>query len=173
MDVEINFYMGINDEKEKSREDYVELRILYFIWVLGVSYYQGVYIGWVGEVQNIKIYPTTKNSYQARHIYPPSRIPKTGRSCPPPGQTCPASQPFPELTRHIRLLGQIPEVFSEHVWPQPGHVRPNPIPQQRSPGLGISGPQAGFQRGWSDMSDPRSGHVRFSNTPTTRFSWGL
>jgi hypothetical protein len=31
MDVKINFYMGINDEKGKSREDYVELSILYFI----------------------------------------------------------------------------------------------------------------------------------------------
>jgi hypothetical protein len=30
-DDEINFYMGINDEKGKSHEDYVELRILYFI----------------------------------------------------------------------------------------------------------------------------------------------
>jgi hypothetical protein len=29
--VEINFYMSINDEKGKSREDYVELSILYFI----------------------------------------------------------------------------------------------------------------------------------------------
>jgi hypothetical protein len=29
--VEIIFYMGINDEKGKSHEDYVELRILYFI----------------------------------------------------------------------------------------------------------------------------------------------
>jgi hypothetical protein len=31
MNDEINFYMGINDEKRKSREDYIELRILYFI----------------------------------------------------------------------------------------------------------------------------------------------
>jgi hypothetical protein len=31
MDVEINFYMDINDEKGKNHEDYVELRILYFI----------------------------------------------------------------------------------------------------------------------------------------------
>jgi hypothetical protein len=31
MDVEINLYMGINDEKGKSHEDYVELRILYVI----------------------------------------------------------------------------------------------------------------------------------------------
>jgi hypothetical protein len=53
-DVEIKFYMGINDEKWKSREDYVELRILYFIWVLGTPYYQGGYIGRVGKVQNIK-----------------------------------------------------------------------------------------------------------------------
>jgi hypothetical protein len=30
-DDEINFYTGINDEKEKSHKDYVELRILYFI----------------------------------------------------------------------------------------------------------------------------------------------
>jgi hypothetical protein len=29
--VERNFYMTINDEKEKSHEDYVELRILYLI----------------------------------------------------------------------------------------------------------------------------------------------
>jgi hypothetical protein len=57
MDDEINFYMRINDEKEKSREDYVELRILYFIWVLRAPYYQGGYIGCVGEVQNIKNLP--------------------------------------------------------------------------------------------------------------------
>jgi hypothetical protein len=30
-DDEINFYMSINDEKGKSREDCVELRILYFV----------------------------------------------------------------------------------------------------------------------------------------------
>jgi hypothetical protein len=52
-DVEINFYMGINDEKEKRREDYIELRILYFIWVLVAPYDQEGHIRWVGEVQNI------------------------------------------------------------------------------------------------------------------------
>jgi hypothetical protein len=56
-DDEINFYMDINDEKWKSHEAYVELWILYFIWVLGAPYYQGGYIGWVGEVQNIKNLP--------------------------------------------------------------------------------------------------------------------
>jgi hypothetical protein len=30
-DVKINFYLGINDEKGKSHEDYVELKILYLI----------------------------------------------------------------------------------------------------------------------------------------------
>jgi hypothetical protein len=30
-DVKINFYMSINNEKEKSHEDYIELRILNFI----------------------------------------------------------------------------------------------------------------------------------------------
>jgi hypothetical protein len=38
--------------------------------------------------------------------------------------------------------------------PQPGYIRPNPIPQRLSPGSDISGPQAEFQRGWSDMSGP-------------------
>jgi hypothetical protein len=56
-DDEINFYMGINDEKVKSHEDNIELRISYFIWVLGAPYYQGGYIGWVGKVQNIKNLP--------------------------------------------------------------------------------------------------------------------
>jgi hypothetical protein len=42
--------MGINDEKGKSHEDYIELKILDFIWVIGVPYYQGGYIEWVGEV---------------------------------------------------------------------------------------------------------------------------
>jgi hypothetical protein len=37
--VEINFYMGINDEKGKSHEYYVELMILYLIWVLEALYY--------------------------------------------------------------------------------------------------------------------------------------
>jgi hypothetical protein len=37
--------MSINDEKEKSHEDYVELRILYFIGVLGAPYYRGGYFG--------------------------------------------------------------------------------------------------------------------------------
>jgi hypothetical protein len=45
MDIEINFYMGINDEKGKNHEYYIELRILYFISVLGAPYYQGGYIG--------------------------------------------------------------------------------------------------------------------------------
>jgi hypothetical protein len=53
-DVETNLYLNINDEKGKSREDYLKLRILYFIWVLEVPYYQGGYIKWVGEVYNIK-----------------------------------------------------------------------------------------------------------------------
>jgi hypothetical protein len=57
MDDEINFYMGINDEKGKSHEDCVELRILYFIWVLWAPYYQEGHIEWVGEVHNIKNLP--------------------------------------------------------------------------------------------------------------------
>jgi hypothetical protein len=44
--------------------------------------------------------------------------------------------------------------------------------QQLSSRPDISGPQAGFQRGWSDMFSLWSGHVQVSNTPTARFSWG-
>jgi hypothetical protein len=67
-------------------------------------------------------------------------------------------------------------VVFQRLWPdmsssQPGHVRPNPIPQQLSPRLDISGTQAGFQRGWPDMSSPLPGHVRVSDTSTARFSW--
>jgi hypothetical protein len=80
-------------------------------------------------------------------------------------QTCPASQSFPELTKHIWLLGRIPEAFHAHVRPQPEHVWPNPISQQLSPGPNISGLQVGFQRGWPDFW--------VSDTPTARFSWGL
>jgi hypothetical protein len=47
----------------------------------------------------------------------------------PLSQTCPTSQPFPELTKHIRLLVRIAEAFPGYVRPQPGHVRSNSIPQ--------------------------------------------
>jgi hypothetical protein len=43
--VEINFYMSYNEEKEKSHEDSLKLRILYFISVIGTLYYQGGCIG--------------------------------------------------------------------------------------------------------------------------------
>jgi hypothetical protein len=84
-DTEINFYMSINDEKEKSHEDYVELMILYFIWILRAPYYQGGYIGWVGKVQNIK-----NLSYHQKLLsgqtyptpYPDSR--DSDRICPAP-----------------------------------------------------------------------------------------
>jgi hypothetical protein len=74
---EINFYMGYNEEKGKCYEDSLELRIVYLIWVLRTLYYQGGYIGWVGEVQNIKIYLTIKISCQARHIRLLGRISET------------------------------------------------------------------------------------------------
>jgi hypothetical protein len=69
-DVEINFYTDINDEKGKSHKDFVELRILYFIWVLGAPYYHGEYIGRVGEVQNIKN-PSYHQKLLSGHTYPP------------------------------------------------------------------------------------------------------
>jgi hypothetical protein len=62
--------------------------------------------------------------------------------------------------------------FPDMSSPQPGHVRPNPIPQRLSPEPNISDPQAGFQRGLPDMSGPRPGYVRVSDTLTARFFWG-
>jgi hypothetical protein len=44
------FLYGLQWRKRESRKDSLELRILYFIWVLGTPYYQGGCIGWVGEV---------------------------------------------------------------------------------------------------------------------------
>jgi hypothetical protein len=60
-------------KREKSWR-FRRIEDLYLIWVIGAPYYQGGYIGWVGEVQNIKIYPTSKNCYQARHIRPLARF---------------------------------------------------------------------------------------------------
>jgi hypothetical protein len=42
----------------------------------------------------------------------------------------------------------------------------------KSQGRDISSPQAGFQRWLPDLSGPRPGHVRISDTPTARFPWG-
>jgi hypothetical protein len=90
-----------------------------------------------------KIYHTTKNLCQARHIRPPSRIPDTlAGHVWPPGPTCPASLPYPGLIKHIWLLGRILEAF-------PGHVRYFPDLCHRSE---ISDPQVSFQRGWLDLS---------------------
>jgi hypothetical protein len=52
MNNEINFYMGYNEEKGESREDSLELRIAYFIWVIVTPYYQG---GALGELVKCKI----------------------------------------------------------------------------------------------------------------------
>jgi hypothetical protein len=76
MNDEINLYMGYNEEKWKTREDSLELKILYFYKVLRTLYYQGIYIGWVGELQNIKIYLTTKISCQVGHIQLLGQIPE-------------------------------------------------------------------------------------------------
>jgi hypothetical protein len=38
-EVNTDVYMSINDEKGKSHEDYVELKILYLILVLVAPYY--------------------------------------------------------------------------------------------------------------------------------------
>jgi hypothetical protein len=71
MDIEIDFYMCINDEKEKSREDYIELRILYLFEFYKLRIIKGDTLGELVKCKTVKNYPTTKNSCQARHIRPP------------------------------------------------------------------------------------------------------
>jgi hypothetical protein len=99
-------------------------------------------------MQTIKNLSHHQKTLSGQTYLPPNRIPETlAGHVGPTGQTYPASQAFLDLTKHIRLLGRIPEAFPEDVRLQPGHVQPNPIPQRLSPGSDISGPQVGFQRG--------------------------
>jgi hypothetical protein len=126
---------------------------------------KGDTLGELVKCKPSKIYPTTKNSCQARHIRPLARFQRLwpdmsapqDRHVRPPGQTYPASQSL-KLTKYIQLPGRIPEAFPEH-------VRPNQIPQRLSPGSNIFDPQARFQRGGPDMSGHRPGHVWVSGTP--------
>jgi hypothetical protein len=83
---------------------------------------KGGTLGELVKCKPSKIHPTTKNSCQARHICPPSRILETlAEHVRPPGQTCPTSQPFSELTKHIQPPSQILETLARHVRP-PAHT---------------------------------------------------
>jgi hypothetical protein len=64
-------------KKGKVTKIFWGLKSFYFTWVLEALYYQGGCIGWVGEVQIIKIYPQTKVSSVARHIQIANQIPET------------------------------------------------------------------------------------------------
>jgi hypothetical protein len=59
-----------------------------------------------------------KNSCQAKHIWPPSRISdRLAERVWPPSR-------IPErLARHVRPPTQIPESLAGHVWPSPEHAR--------------------------------------------------
>jgi hypothetical protein len=71
---------------------------------------KGDTLGELVKCKILKIYSTIKNSCQVRHIQPRSQIPETlTEYVRPPDQTYPTSQPFPELTNHMRLPSRIPE----------------------------------------------------------------
>jgi hypothetical protein len=104
--------------------------------------------------------------------------------------------PYLGITKHIRLLGQILEALARLVrpsslsWVNQAYSAPYPgfrdlTPTCPTPILNISDLSAlsrvtlalssflaRFQRWWQDMSRPRPGHVRVSDTPTARFPWG-
>jgi hypothetical protein len=94
--------MCINDKKGKNCEDYVELMILYLIWVIGAAYYQGDTLGELVKYKISTIYHTNKNSCQVRHIWSYSRIPKTQA-----GHVRPLSL--------IQLTSRVPETLAEHI----------------------------------------------------------
>jgi hypothetical protein len=143
--------MGINDEKGKSREDYVELMILYLIWVLRAMYYQEGYIGWVGAVQTIKnLFHHQKLLSGQTYLAPYLDSRDSGR-------TCLASQPFSDLIKHIRLLDRIPEAFY-------GHVRPPDRTCPTYPNSSATKSRTGHIRSPSQVLEKLAGYVR----PPTR-----
>jgi hypothetical protein len=129
-------------------------------------------LGELVKCKTSKIYPTTKNSCQARHIRPLAEFhrlwpdmsgPQARHVWPlfriqvletwpghvhPPTQTGPTSQPYLGLTKPIRLLGRVPEAFPERF---AGHVS-------------MTKSRAGHIRSPSQFPERFPGHVR----PPTR-----
>jgi hypothetical protein len=167
--------MGYNEEKRKSHEDYLELRILYFIWVLEAPYYQGDALGESVKCKSSKTILSPKF---------PIRLDLSGFLTGFQRARSDMSGPLPYLgiTQLIWLLSRVPELFSGHVRPNPSSSvakskQPHPAPysgsrelsqtclapsldmsglstlsQVKSLGSDMSGPQAGFQRWLRDMS---------------------
>jgi hypothetical protein len=163
--------MGCNEEKGKSRKDSSELRILYFIWVLGAPYYLGGCIGWVGDVQNIENYLTTKILCQGGHIQLLSQILKAVTvHVWPPARTFSGLSLISGYPSLIRLLIRVLESYPRNIRPlartclasQPYHRSTQPY----------SVPRSGSREVGRTCSASRPGHVRVSDTPTARFPWG-
>jgi hypothetical protein len=157
---------GISWWKRKKSRRLIELRILYLIWVLGAPYYQGGLIGWVGEVQTLK------------SILPPKNPVRSDISSLIAGFQRLWSDVFGPQARHvqplslIRLSSRVPEAF-------PGYVRPLDRTCPTQPNFSAAKSQTGHIRSPSQVLEklvehvwPRPRHVRVSDTPTARFSWG-
>jgi hypothetical protein len=159
---------------------------------------KGDTLGELVKCKPSKIYHTIKNSYQVRHVrppgqtcpapradisgllafswvnqayLPPSQIPETLTGhVQPPGQTCPASQPFSRVNQAYSASRPDSEsIFWTCPAPSLDMSDLTKFPQRLSLGPDISGPQAGLQRGGSDIFGARSRHVRVSGTPTAIF----
>jgi hypothetical protein len=109
-------------KKRKSHEDSLELRSLYFIWVLGAPCYQWGYIGWVGEVQILESYPQTKNPSGIGHIQNFDWISETfARHLWPPVRTSPglsSSLVTKSWAGLIWPLARVLVTFPGDIWPQ-------------------------------------------------------
>jgi hypothetical protein len=143
----IKIYMAYYEEKEKSHDDPWGLGSFYFFCVVGALYYQGGCIGWVGEVQIIKINLLTKVPRKTGHIrvsdpilealanhvwaslYPQRLSPNRTYLAPDPGfrevsWTCPA--PSPDISG-LSILSWVkalePDMSGSHVVFQRGTTR--------------------------------------------------
>jgi hypothetical protein len=110
-------------------------------------------------VQIVKIYPQTILPRNTEHIWSSDWIPEAfvGHVRAPP---------YPRASQLTRLLTRVLERFSEH-------VRPYPVFQRLSLRTGlVRFPGQVPVRVARHVHPPRLRHVRVSDTPTGRFSWG-
>jgi hypothetical protein len=142
-------------KKGKSHEDFLELRILYFILVLGAPYYQGGALGESVKCKSSTSIQKPKVPEKTGLIRVSDRILKSlAGHVRPTAQTCSGSSlslGYPQLsqTYSIPYLGLV--TLAEHVRLLPNH---SSSVAKSQPAL------SGFQRIIPDKSGPQLGHVQ-------------
>jgi hypothetical protein len=119
----------------------------------------------LGELVKCKIsniYPTSKNFCQARHIRLLGRIPERLAGHVRPNQISSVTK---SQTEHIQYPSRVPERMV-------GHVRPNQISSATKSHTGHIRSASQVPKRCAEHVRPRPGHIRISDTPMARFSWG-